>query len=107
MDPYQARQTVGPYLDPNYLFESNPVAKFVASPIADPGVVSSILILSHTFVKIDHKKIFSTFILLLPLNQKGLVSVTSEVCQPCPGKGVVWLTDHLDMTVAVDWDIKP
>ena len=104
MDPYQARKTVGPYLDPNCLFESDPVAKFVASPIADPGVVSSILILSHTFVKIDHKEIFSTFILLLPLIQKGLVSVTSEVC---PGKGVVWLTDHLDMTVAVDWDVKP
>ena len=27
--------------------------------------------------------------------------------QACPGKSMVRLTDHLDMTMAVDWDIKP
>ena len=27
--------------------------------------------------------------------------------QACRGKNMVRLTDHLDMTIAVDWDIKP
>ena len=26
--------------------------------------------------------------------------------QACPGKGVIRLIDCLDMTIAVDWDIK-
>ena len=42
----------------------------VASPIADPGVLSSTLAWSHTLVEIDHE-IFSTLILLLPLIQEG------------------------------------
>ena len=51
----------------------------VASPIADPGE-SSILARSHTFMEIDHR-IISTVILLLPLIQVGLLSVTREsVC---------------------------
>ena len=25
----------------------------------------------------------------------------------CPGKRVVRLADHLDMTIAVDWEINP
>ena len=44
---------------------------------ADPGVTSLILALSNTFVEIDHE-IISTVILLLPLIQEGLLSVTSE-----------------------------
>ena len=27
--------------------------------------------------------------------------------QACPEKSVVGLTNHLDMTIAVDWDVKP
>ena len=53
-----------------------PVAQLVASPTADPGIVSLILALSHTFVEIDHE-IISTAILVL-LIQEGLLSVTSE-----------------------------
>ena len=49
----------------------------VASPIEDPGVMSSIRALSHTFVEIDCER-FSTVILLLPLICEGLVSVTSK-----------------------------
>ena len=52
-------------------------------------------------------------VILLPLIQEGLLSVTSEsICTEywywltCPGS-VVRLTNHLDMTIAVDWDIKP
>ena len=30
-----------------------------------------------------------------------------EISQACPGKSVVRLTDRLDMTIAVDWDVKP
>ena len=51
--------------------------------IADLGVVSLILVLSHTFVKFDHE-IFSSVILLLLLIQEGLLSVTSEsMCPEC------------------------
>ena len=50
-----------------------------ASPTADPGFASSIPAKSLTFVKIDHDhEIISMIILLLPLMQEGLLSVTSE-----------------------------
>ena len=55
-----------------------PVAQSVASLTADPGVACSILFPSLTFVEIDHE-IISMVILLLPLIQDGLLSVTSEV----------------------------
>ena len=45
---------------------------------ADPEVTSSIPAWFHTFVRIDYE-IISTVILLLPLIQEGLLSVTSEV----------------------------
>ena len=54
-----------------------PVAQSIASLIADPGVTSLIPAQSHTCVEIDYE-IFSTVILLLPLIQEGLLSVTSE-----------------------------
>ena len=47
------------------------------SSTADPGVVSLISAPSQFFVEIDHK-IISTVILLLPLIQEGLLSVTRE-----------------------------
>ena len=55
---------------------------------------------SHAFVEIDYETL-STVIVLLPLIQEGLVSVTSEsICtklsHPCPEKK--WL----DMTIVVD-----
>ena len=65
-------------------------------------------------MEIDHE-IVSTVILLL-LSQEGMVSVTSQNMyakywltdsQACPGKGVVRLTDHPDMSIAVDRDTKP
>ena len=52
----------------------------------------------------DHE-IISTVILLLPLFQEGLLSVTNE--SMCQEKSVVRLTDLLNMTIAVDWDVKP
>ena len=60
---------------------------------------------SHTFVEID-REIFSTVILLLRLIQEGqsLLSVAREsMCT----NSMVRLTEHYDMTIAVDWDIKP
>ena len=54
-----------------------PVAQSVASLTADPGVESLIRIRSHTFVEINHG-IISTVILLLPLIQEVLLSVTSK-----------------------------
>ena len=70
---------------------------------------------SHTFIEIDHE-LFSSVILLLLLIQEGLCicQLQAKVCaqstgkqrsQAGPGKSVVWLTDCLDMTIAVDWDI--
>ena len=44
-------------------------AQLVASPTADPGVMSSIPAQSHTFMEIDHE-LFSTVSLLLPLIQE-------------------------------------
>ena len=52
------------------------VAQSVASLAADPGVASLIPVLFHTFVELYHK-IISTVILLLLLNQEGLLSFTS------------------------------
>ena len=64
----------------------------------------------YTFVGIDNE-IFYMVILLLPLIQEGLVPVTSENMSrkywlTCLGKSVVRLTDCLNMTITVDWDIK-
>ena len=59
-----------------------PIAQSVVSRIADQGVVSLIPARSHTFIEIDCE-IFSTVILLLPLTQGELVSVTSEVLVNC------------------------
>ena len=95
-----------------------PVVQSVASPIADPEVVSSILAQPHTFVQIDCE-IFYTVILLLHLIQEGLLSVTSKsMCtvywisikfKLAKEKSVVRSTDPLNMTIyiAVDWDAKP
>ena len=33
--------------------------------------------------------------------------VLVNLFQACPGKNVARLTDSLDMTLAVDWDVKP
>ena len=79
-------------------------------------MLSLILAQWHTFLEIDHE-IFSMVILLL-LFQERLMSVTSEsMCakycmvkppsQACPEKSVIRLNDHLYMTIAVDWDVKP
>ena len=44
---------------------------------ADPGFPSLVPARSHTFIEIDHE-IISTVILLLPVIQEGLLSVTRE-----------------------------
>ena len=74
---------------------------------ADPGVASSIPVLSHTFLEIDHEMI-STVILLLPLIHSRRVVVgykrkyVHELLVTCPGKSVVRWTDRPTMTIAVD-----
>ena len=66
---------------------------------ADPGVASSIPVLSHSFVRIDHEMI-STVILLPSADsfKKGCCQLQAKVCaritgkplvQACPGKSVV------------------
>ena len=54
------------------LFVLGPIAQSVANPIADPWVESMI-----TFVEIDYE-IMLTVMILLPLIQEELLSVTSE-----------------------------
>ena len=56
-----------------------PVTQSVVNLIADPGAVSLIPARSLTFFVIDHE-IISMVILLLPLIQEGLLSVTVKVC---------------------------
>ena len=82
------------------------VAQSVASLIADPGVMGLIPAWPHTFMEID-REIFS-MVILLPLIQEGLLSVTSEsICteyllvaqSKLYRKSVVRLSD---MTIAVD-----
>ena len=58
-----------------------PIAQPVASLIADPGVMSSVPKLCTR-------------------------STGKLLSQACPGKSVVRLSDHLDMIIAVDWDLK-
>ena len=50
---------------------------WICSLTVDPGAASSIPARSHTFLEIYHE-IISTVILLLPLIQEGLLSVTSD-----------------------------
>ena len=56
---------------------TGPHGAVVTGPTADQGVASVIPTRFHTFVEIAHE-IISTVILLLPLIQEGLLSVTSE-----------------------------
>ena len=66
------------YIWQQYTFlNTGPIAQSVASLTADPGVMSLIPAWSHTFVEIKHE-IISRVILLLPLIQEGLLSVTRE-----------------------------
>ena len=51
--------------------------KSIGSPTADPGISRLIPAWSHNFLEIDHE-IISMVILLFPLIQEGLLSVTSE-----------------------------
>ena len=95
-------------------FQLCPIVQLVASLIADPGVMNSILAQPHTFVEIDHE-VFSTAI-HLQLVQEGLLSVTSEsMCTEywlaaysklAQEKSVVRSTDCLYITIAVDRDVK-
>ena len=57
-----------------------------ASLTADPGVASSILARSHTFVEIDHE-IFSTVILLPSAEsfKKGCCQLLAKVCARSTG----------------------
>ena len=62
-----------------------------------------------------YHEIFSIFILLLPLIQERLLSVTSEsMCTEywltaqsklAQEESMVRITDHLEITITVDWDI--
>ena len=54
-----------------------PIVQSVASPIADPGLVNLIQVVSSAFLEID-REIFSAVFLLLLLIQGGLMSVASE-----------------------------
>ena len=60
-----------------WLFTLARVRQSVTSLTAHPGVMSLITSRSHIIVEIDHE-VFSLAILLFPLIQEGLLSVTIE-----------------------------
>ena len=79
---------------------------------SDPGVVSSIPALSHTFLEIDHE-IISRVILISSAEsfKKGCCQLQAKVClTPCSSlprkKNVVRGTDRPAMTIAVDYGRK-
>ena len=84
------------------------ITNIVLTVSADPGVASSI----DNFVEID-REIISTFIILLRLVLVSYkLKYVHEVLVKCLiklalEKSVVRWTDCLDMTIAVDWDVKP
>ena len=84
---------------PNRVAQSVTCLATDACLTAIPGVASSILARSHTFVEIDHE-IISTVILLPSADsfKKGCCQLQAKVCAPitgyplvqaCPGKSVV------------------
>ena len=82
---------------------------------ADPVVASLIPARSHTFVEIDHE-IFSYAILPPSADSRRVVVSYKQKCLQellvkCSVKlsqenNVVRRTDHPDMTIAVDYDVK-
>ena len=87
----------------------NPVAQSVVSLIAGPGVV-----IQSRPSQVYYGIIF--MVILLLLRQEGhFCQLQAIVCAQsagypfsltCPGKNVVRLTDHLNMTIAVDWNVN-
>ena len=79
----------------------------------DAGVMSLIPAWSHTSVEIDCEIYVQSLSSLELLIQEGLVPAThGSMCakslnHACPGRRVVRPTDHLGMTIAVDWGVKP
>ena len=68
------------------------------------------LVLQHSLVDTGHK-IISNAIFSLPLIQVRQLSVTGEkqvnhLGLSLPRKSVARFTDHLDMIIVVDWDVK-
>ena len=69
------------------------------SAILNPGVVILIPALSHTFLEIEDE-IFSI------VHVHEVLVIRLPLSRACAGKSVFRLTDHLKMTIAVDWDEK-
>ena len=76
----------------------------IVSPTADPEVARLIM------------KYFLRSFSFFRWFKKGCCLLQARVCaqntgkplsQVCPGKSVVWWTDCLHMTIAVDWGVKP
>ena len=57
------------------MYALGPIEHSLVSPTADPWVASLILARSHSVMEIDHEIIA---VILLPLIQEGLLTVTSE-----------------------------
>ena len=89
------------------------IGQSVTCPAGDLGVVSLIPAGTHTLVEIDHE-IISTVILLPSADSRKVVvsykrKYVHKVLVNCLVKFAqekVWLGDSLDMTIAVDWDVK-
>ena len=96
-------------------YSQNRIAQLTMCLTADPGVASLILDQSHSFVEINHE-IISMAILLSYTDSKRVVvshkhKFVRKVLVNClvkvvQEKSVVRRTDHCDMTITVDWDVK-
>ena len=91
------------------------IAQSVTWLTPNPGATSSILAQSHTYKEIDHE--ITSRAILLPSTDSRRVVVSykqkyvhevlvNRLVKPAQEKSVMRWTDHPDMTIAVDWDVK-
>ena len=78
---------------------------------ADPGVSSSILARSHSFLEIDHEIISKAILLPSPDSRRVVVSYKRKYVHKVLVNRLVklvWSGELAipDMTIAVDWDVK-
>ena len=64
----------------------------------------------HYFVAIGHEIVSTAILSLLLIQEEQLLAkgcaLVNHLGLSLPRRSVVRLTDHLDMTVVVDWDVK-
>ena len=101
---------------PGQVAQSVPWMTIDACLTADQGVVRSIHARSHSFMEIDYEIISTVILPSADSFKKGWCRFTREsmcmkywliTCSSLPRKkGVVRWTDHPNMTIVIDWEVK-